>query len=190
MQEDLFANMDDFKVVDNTPQGGLAGRVSTKKQRTKPSPDRYRTPPMPPASAPTPPPAPRKSAAPMSRAAQKKKNRMPSSNPMGKKIAAEPQQASAPKGSLFRRLRVFFKTHTIPQMWIIFLYWVSRHVYVIPIVAAAVIIIGMFFSRYISCAGALIFVGIGAALSKEDLDTAGYVCYGAAFADFIIPYLL
>lgn len=126
---------------------------------------------------------------PVKQSRKKKKNNTMSAEAMMK--AKQPKKTKAKsEGNIFQRLVSFFRAHTLTGMWYLFLDWVSRHVYVVFLVAVLFIAAGMMYSRYISVAGAFVFIVLGALLSKEDYDTAGYCCYGAALMDFMIPYLI
>lgn len=107
-----------------------------------------------------------------------------------KKVKKSPDQIRTQGAGLFTRIRRYFKSTTPKMMYLDALNWLASHPYVIILVCVIFIGIGMFFGRYISFGAAFTLAILGALMSREDLDTAGYICYGCAFADFLIPYLV
>lgn len=181
MDNDLFDGIDDLspsrpsnQMPPRRRQASPAARRSA--QRRKPSPDRYRSqgiPIQPPQQANT-------------------GFRKPKRNTMSAEAQMIKREKERPKANanIFRRAWFFLRTNSLPEMGAVFLSWISRHVYMIFLVAVLFIVVGMMLSRYISAAGALLLVLLGALLSKNDYDTAGYCCYGAAAMDFILPYII
>lgn len=106
-------------------------------------------------------------------------------------LKIKPQaQSEVPKAGLLARIIFFFRTHSVPEIWDIFKYWVAHHLPVILLVGVLVLGVGLAFSRFIAIGGAVVLIGFGAILSRDDYDTASYVCYGTAFLDFLVPYLI
>lgn len=189
MSDNPFDNIDEY--ITPVPQqhptvkrkASPAAQQAASKRR-KPTPDRYRTADVPqgqPAYQTQP-------SVPSTKKKQKKskKNTMSAEAMMQQKAKEKPTS----NASILSRIVFFFRTNSPIEIWMSFLSWVSRHPYVIFLMAVVFIAVGMLFSRYISVVGSVLFIALGALLSREDFDTAGYCCYGAAFMDFIIPYLI
>lgn len=109
-----------------------------------------------------------------------------------KKRASKAGQADPDhsRGSLFQRIRGYFRGNTPRMVYLDFLGWIAAHPYILILICVIFIAIGMLFGRYYSFGCAFALAILGALMSREDFDTASYICYGTAFADFLIPYLM
>lgn len=185
MSDNPFDNIEEFTspAAPSRPAKRKASPAAAQAaaKRRKPSPDRYRNASAHPAAA--------SYQAPQGAGKKGKKNKR---NTMSAEAMMQQKAQGKPRNDagVLRRIVFFFRSNSPLEIWMTFLSWVSRHPYAILLAAVAFIAAGMLFSRYISVAGAIAFIALGALLSKEDFDTAGYFCYAAAFADFIIPYLI
>lgn len=183
-------------------QGALTGRSASSRpasprpaqqpdvRRRKPAPSRYSTP-----IAPSDPFADIEfEESDQQKKRKNKKNRKPKNSVSfspGKKIKDKKQkEKSAASGSLLYRIRQYFKVSSPRDIYLDVLNWIASHPYMIILVCVIFIGIGMFFGRYTSFAAAFVLAILGALMSREELDTASFFCYGCAFADFLIPYLI
>lgn len=119
---------------------------------------------------------------------QKKQNQI--RQPKQKNGRAKAQMREDDNGGLFQRIRTYFRMSSPKTVYLDFLGWIVTHPYILFVICVAFIAIGMLFGRYYSVGCAFVLAILGALMSKENFDTTSYICYGVAFADFFIPYLL